>query len=420
MLLIYWKWKVGSALKAFCDYNKIEAEIKDDSDNIEDFSGYSQIIPSPGVPPTNKIYSTGKILWELDFIYSFLPKWFKIITVTWTDGKSTTTWMLYSILKQEFWENKVFLSGNFDEPFSDTLLQIQQKKLKSGYIILEASSFMAYNVKTFKTDYSIFTNFEDDHLNWHSDMQDYLNAKLNIFKNTTKKAIIHSQVFDKIKKSWLKLELTNYRVFWESKDKNLKDRVEMPYIIISWKKKYSLEETNFSWNFNALNLLSATLVTSEMKICSKKTKTYLKNIYWLSHRIEFVTEKSWVKFIDDSKSTSSQSLKAALTAFSWNIILIAGWSDKWDSFEWLENNLANKVKYWALIWKTREIIAEKFEKAWIKYVLSESMEEAVKKAWTNSKSWDIILLSPWCASFGLFKDYLDRANKFREAINNLK
>lgn len=420
MILIYWKWKVWNALKSFCDYNKIESEVKDDSDDILSFDKYQKIIPSPWVPPSNKIYKTWKILWELDFIYTFLPKWFKIITVTGTDGKSTTAWMLYSILKQEFGEKKVFLSGNFDVPFSETVLEINKKWLKSGYIVLEISSFMAYNIKEFKTDYSIFTNLENDHLNWHSDMQNYLDSKINIFKNTTKKSIINSQVFDKISKSKLKAHLDNYRLFWESKDKNLRDRVEMPNIIISWRKKYNLEETNFSGNFNALNILSVTLIANEMKICSKRTKKYLKNISWLPHRIEFVTEINWVKFIDDSKSTSSQSLKAALTAFDRNIILIAGWSDKWDSFEWLEQNLSNKVMYGVLIWKTREIIATKFALAWVKFEYAESMEEAVRKSLKNSTKWDIILLSPGCASFGLFKDYLDRANKFREAINNIE
>ncbi len=443
MILIYWKGKVWSALKTFCTNNKINYEIKDDSDNMSDFSKYSKIIPSPWVPPTHKIYKTWKIEWEMDFIYPFIPKWFKIICVSWTDWKSTTTWILYNILKQHFqdknklsekekiensnyliiWGSWIFLSWNFDESFSSTISEIQKRWIKSGFIVAEISSFMAYNIKKFKSDYSIFTNFELDHLNWHKDIQDYLDAKLNIFKNTKKKAIINLQVLQKIKElkinNW-KLKIKNIRTFGISDNKKLKDRVELLYIIISWKKKYDINETKFSWSHNALSILASTMITNEMKICSKKTKIYLKNISWLPHRIEFVKEIKWIKFYDDSKSTSTQSLKAALGSFDWNIILIAGWSDKWDKFEWLDEILKTKVIHGELIWQTREIFGKILNKNKISFHYSDSMDEAVKTAFKKAKSGDIILLSPWCASFGMFKNYLDRAEKFREAVKKLK
>jgi UDP-N-acetylmuramoylalanine-D-glutamate ligase len=101
--------------------------MKDDKDDISDFSAYEIIIPSPGIPPTHRIYTTGKILGELDFVYQFLPKNFKIISITGTDGKSTTAWIMYNILRQEFGNDKVFLSGNFEIPFAATLREILQK-----------------------------------------------------------------------------------------------------------------------------------------------------------------------------------------------------------------------------------------------------------------------------------------------------
>ena len=127
MYLIYGKGKVGNALKELCDYLYIPAEIKDDKDIITDFSHYEGIIPSPGIPPTHTIYATKKIIGELDFAFQFLPKNFKIISITGTDGKSTTTWIMYNILRQEFGNEKVFLSGNFDIPFSGTVLEILKK-----------------------------------------------------------------------------------------------------------------------------------------------------------------------------------------------------------------------------------------------------------------------------------------------------
>lgn len=126
-VLIYGKGRVGTALKKFCEYNNISAEIQDDSDIIDDFDEYDVIIPSPGVSPSHKIYATGKIVGELDFVYAYLPKNFKIISITGTDGKSTTAWIAYNLLKQEYGEDRVFLSGNFEIPFAETVQVIQEK-----------------------------------------------------------------------------------------------------------------------------------------------------------------------------------------------------------------------------------------------------------------------------------------------------
>ncbi|MCK9271952.1 UDP-N-acetylmuramoyl-L-alanine--D-glutamate ligase [Candidatus Gracilibacteria bacterium] len=418
MILIYGKGKVGTALKEFLDYNKIESQIKDDSDNISDFSPYDKIIPSPGVPPTNKIYKTGKIVGELDFIYSFLPKGFQIISVTGTDGKSTTAWIIYNILKQEFGDNKVFLSGNFDESFAKTVLDIQKSGLKSGYIVLEVSSFMAYNIDKFVSDYSIFTNFEKDHLNWHKDFKDYLNSKLKLFKNTKKKSIINSQILKKAKELSVNLDLENTRIFGIEND--LENRVEASDIIVSGKKKCSIDETNFSGLYNALNILSSVIVLGELKVCSKRIREYLKNVSPLSHRLEFYKEINGIKFIDDSKSTSAQSLKAALESVGGNILLIAGGSDKGDDFEYLAPLLKEKVKHGELIGETSSKLGLLFNKNSISFHYAISMNDAVKKAYKFAESGDTILLSPGCASFGLFRDYLDRADKFREAVDEIE
>lgn len=307
----------------------MESEIIDDADNIVDFSRYSAIIPSPGIAPSHRIYATGKIVGELDFIYPFLPKGFKILAVTGTDGKSTTAWILYELLRQEYGEDQVFLSGNFDVPFSETVRTIGERGLQKGYIVIEISSFMAYNIRTFQATHSIFTNFETDHLNWHSNLQDYFDAKMRLFRHTIGTSVINTQVFAKAKELRLTIpfDIPNVRVF--GRDDALSDRTDGEDIIISGRRKYRLSETNFSGIHNAMNILSSTIVTNALKICSKRTREYLRNISGLSHRLEFVTEINGVRFVDDSKSTSAQSLIAALGSFSASrVILIAGGSDK--------------------------------------------------------------------------------------------
>ncbi|EKD30090.1 MAG: UDP-N-acetylmuramoylalanine-D-glutamate ligase [uncultured bacterium (gcode 4)] len=453
-VLIYGKGRVGTALKKFCEYHKISAEIKDDSDIIDGFDEYDVIIPSPGISPSHKIYTTGKIVGELDFVYAYLPKNFKIISITGTDGKSTTAWILYNLLKQEYGEGKVFLSGNFEIPFAETVQTIQERSLKNGYIILEVSSFMAYNIQSFQSTHSIFTNFETDHLNWHSNLQDYFNSKIRLFEHTIGTSLINEQVFSRAKEFGLALpkDIPNVRVFgveilptvivsetkqsrmqsekdeiamllhssqWQ-KTPVLKDKTDGKNIIVSGQKKYLLNETRFSGMHNAINILSCVLVANVLKICSKRTREYLKDISGLPHRLELVTTRNEVRFIDDSKSTSAQSLIAALDSFGdQKICLIAGGSDKWDSFEHLGQILAKKVKHAELIGATQEILGKICEQQGVPYHSSESMDEAVCLSAKTAKSGDVILLSPGCASFGMFRDYLDRAEKFRRAVEKL-
>jgi len=423
MILIYWKWKVWNGLKMFCDYLWLDSELKDDADNITDFSKYEYIIPSPWINPNHTIYKTGKIYKELDFVYKYLPTRTKIVSITWTDGKSTTTWIIYNILKEEYGENRVFLAGNFDESFAQVVTKILQSWVKNPIIVMEISSFMAYEIKDFRSDYLIFTNFASDHLNWHPDMKDYYLSKARLIDWVKCKALVNTQILKEIKKYGIYYEFKNSRFFgyWDDiKNFNLKDYVDLPNIVVSGRKKYDFSKTNFSGIFNALNVLSAVLVANEMLICSKRTTKYLTNISWLSHRIEFYKEIKWVKFYDDSKSTSCQSLKAGISSFEGNIVLIAGWMDKWDKFEELDLVAKDKVKFVVLIWQTKEYLASIFSKSQIPYEFADSMDDAVNKSWKVASKWDTILLSPGCASMDMFKNYEDRANKFKEAVDRVK
>ena len=184
---------------------------------------------------------------------------------------------------------------------------------------------MAYNIRAFKSTHSIFTNFETDHLNWHPNLQDYFDAKMRLFEYTTGTSIINEQVFSRAKELELKTstDIPNIRIF--GKSEALKDRTDGRNIVVSGQKKYLLNETQFSGMHNAMNILSCVLVTNVLKICSKRVRKYLENISGLPHRLELVTTKNEVRFIDDSKSTSAQSLIAALGSFTGRkIYLIAG------------------------------------------------------------------------------------------------
>jgi len=421
MYLIYWKGKVGSAIAELCNYKWIPYEIHDDSDVIESFEKYEVIIPSPGIPGTHRIYQSGKILAELDFAYQFLPKNFDIVSITGTDGKSTTSWIVYNILQKEFFGKKsVYLSGNFDIPFSATILEILKKWEKKGIIVVEISSFMTHAIQSFQSTYSIFTNLKSDHLNWHIDLQEYLDAKIHLIEHTTKKSILNHQLFEFVKDKNLELvPPENIRIFQNLESK--RDWTNGNDIMISGRKKYSLSETNFSGFHNAMNLLSVGILASEMKICSKRMKKYFSEINGLPHRLEKIWVKNGIIFVEDSKSTSSQSLEAALGSYgnTKNLLLIVWGSDKWDSFFHLSDIFKKRVKAMVAIGATKDqFISIALEKN-LPYISTDSLQDAVDWLYEQWSSWDVLMISPGCASFGLFKDYLDRANQFREAIKKL-
>lgn len=440
MILIYWKWKVWQAVSELAEHMRIDYHFCDDASRPISYDMYDSIIPSPWIPESHEIYSTGKVVSELDFAYHFLPKGFKTFSVTGTDWKSTTSWILYNILEKEFsvkencnindtnksYDKNVYISWNFDIPFSSTVLEILKKWQKKWYIVLEVSSFMSYGIREFQTDYSIFTNFRTDHLNWHKDLQDYFDAKMRLMLHTKKAAVINTQVLDFARESNLSyLWRANFRMFsfW----KNMRDYTDGESIVISGRKKYFLSETLFVWNHNAMNILSCALVMNELWVCSKRVKTYLKDISWLSHRLEKIWEKRGIVIVEDSKSTSSQSLEAALGSYlpkdsrtqKKNLLIIVGGSDKGDSFSHLSSKFNERVRAIVCIGETKEKFIQIAKQENIPYLSTDSLLEGVNWLYSEWDRGDILMLSPGCASFWLFRDYLDRANQFREAIKNL-
>lgn len=130
MILFYGKGRVSDGVCRLAESLRIPVDVRDDADADIDFSQYDAVIPTPGVSPRNRAYTSDRILAEMDFASRYLPKGFKTVCVTGTDGKSTTAWILYQLLCAEYGEDSVFLSGNFEIPFSETVRQIRERGLR--------------------------------------------------------------------------------------------------------------------------------------------------------------------------------------------------------------------------------------------------------------------------------------------------
>ncbi len=273
--------------------------------------------------------------------------------------------------------------------------------------------------EAFSPDYSIFTNFRKDHLNWHGTLQDYLDAKMNLLVNTKRKSIVSEQVKEFADENSLTIHFENNCRFYGID--GWVDATDGENIIIAGNSLYKLSKTSFSGMHNALNILASTLITDELGMDNASTARHLSDIQWLPHRLENIGQKNGIILVEDSKWTSAQSLEAALSSFGTekNLLLIVWGSDKWDSFDHLSEAFKHRVKALACIWVTKDHFIRLAKINGIPYLPTDSMQEAVNYLFANGEVNDVLMLSPGCASFGLFRDYLDRANQFREAIKKL-
>lgn len=412
MIVCYWKGKLGNSAKTLLDYMKISNTIMDDSDKNESIlNDCEKIIVSPWIPQTHFLYEKywNKIIWDYDYCYEIIKqKWieniFMNIWITWTDGKSSVTRILYNIFEkiaQIYPEYKTWIWWNYDRPITSILHEILKTNdfNHKHILILELSSFMSYNLKQTKFNYSIWTNFEKDHLNWHPNMQEYFNAKLNLLKQTQNQSFINPKLWDRI-------NLQNITFF----DTN-----------------YNLQDTNFFGDHNKQNLSACYLLVqrfiqdNKLNITDQQLKHIISQIKPLPHRIELIKEINWIKIYDDWKSTTANSLKAAINSFDQKIILIAWWSDKGDDFSVLKSDFQNKLSWAVLLWQTADTISSILSESNVDNFITNNMEQTVQKAYEMAiaKNSKIILFSPGCASFDLFKNREDRVSQFLTAVSSL-
>lgn len=409
-ILIYWRWKVGQSLSHFCEKMEYQYELCDDSDSPENFDSFDIIIPSPGISSTHKIYESWKIVSELDFLFSFIPSWFQIHAITWTDGKSTTSWILYNFLK--FWvpDSTVYIWGNFGTPLADIVLEILSWTQKSGHIVLEVSSFMAYHIEKFTAHNTILTNLHPDHLDWHKNLHEYYYAKLNLLGHTKNTIFYPNQIIS------LFPELIDFPI----ESVIMQDEIiQVSEGVLQLKEDLFLDisERKLYGNHNLKNIYFAALLATKIWISVKKLSEILPDISALPHRLQKVSEKDQKIWIDDSKSTTAQSLYAALSAFAPRKVHLIAWGkDKGDPFEDLSRHLAQHCAQCVVLWETKHIFLQAAHDAFISAIPTATMTEAVKYLSDNTWIGDIILLSPWCASFDMFKNYEDRAQQFLQAI----
>ena len=395
-------------------------------DNLDNLKEFDIIFRSPSCMPFTKQLAEEQergaiITTEIEMVLKLAPC--KTIGVTGTEGKTTTTSIIYEIVKQAGYN--CFLGGNIGKPIFTKIKDMKPEDV----VVLEMSSFQLTDMDV-SPDISLVTNIYPDHLNVHRSYEEYQEAKKNIFKHQNENGILVLNYDNEITRSFAK-EANGKVIFFSSKQK-----LEDGYIYDNTdgmlkqcedgirRHLISKNEIKLRGIHNYENICAALAVTSSIADITSQIKT-IKDFAGVEHRLEFVKEINGVKYYNDSIGTSPASTIAGLNAFDENIILLAGGSDKALDYKEVGEAIAKKVGTLILCgptskkieMATREALKETNKS--IEFCYTNNLEESVNVAYAKAKKGDIVLLSPASASFDAFKNFAERGNKFKEFVNKL-
>ncbi|KPK40841.1 MAG: hypothetical protein AMJ78_06795, partial [Omnitrophica WOR_2 bacterium SM23_29] len=339
-----------------------------------------------------------------------------IVAITGTNGKSTVTTLIGEILKKAGVD--VVVCGNLGNPFCDEMPNIKSNSI----VVLEVSSFQLEKVKEFKPYISVLLNISQNHFDRHPDLNSYINAKAQIFRNQNSSDWTILNYDDELLREFKGKTKANVLYFSRTK-KIVGAYLDSNLLVISANGieqiLCDISELKIKGGHNVENALASLCVATTLGIAPQHITDAVKDFKGLEHRYEYVTSIDSIDFINDSKSTTVLSTMRALEACDRPVILIAGGKDKGSDFRKARSMLASKVKSMVLIGTSKGKIKEDLRSV-VSITEANSMEEAVKIAYFNAVEGDAVLLSPMCASFDMFKNFEERGKVFKEAVFKIK
>lgn len=401
--------------------NKYEIEWEDGRHSIEKILNADEIIKSPGIPDTapviREIQKKGiPIISEIEFAGRYTHA--KMICITGSNGKTTTTLLTYHILKNA--GLNVGLAGNVGKSLA---LQVTTENF--DYYVIELSSFQLDNMYKFKADIAVLLNITPDHLDRYGyDMQNYINAKFRITQNQTPNDAFIYWNDDPIITKELKAHDLKARLypFSEEKEEGVKAYTENNQIVIDAPNDtltITEDDLALQGRHNLYNSMAASISAKVLDIKKEDIREGLKDFKGVEHRLEKVARVRGVEFINDSKATNVNSCWYALESMRTKVILILGGKDKGNDYSEIEELVKEKVNAIICLGVDNSKLHAFFEGKVPHIEDASSMKEAVDKAFACAQKGETVLLSPCCASFDLFKSYEDRGEQFKECVRNL-
>src|SRR5690242_7984884 len=380
------------------------------------------IVKSPGIAEKNevvkKIRQKGiELISEIELAFRYKGD-SKIVGITGSNGKTTTTALIYHICKNGGAD--CALVGNIGYSFARQVAM----NPKPLYIV-EISSFQLDDIKMFRPDIAVLTNITEDHLDRYDyKFENYINSKFRIIENQTQDDFFVYNDDDDITKKYLNKFLNNTNPLPISMNHELP---EGAYIVseemhLKWKgeeMKMSIEDFAIKGKHNQYNTMAAGISSAVMGIRKEKIRDAIQTFEGLEHRMFSVATVRGVEFINDSKATNVNSTWYALESMTKPVILILGGVDKGNDYSFIKDLVREKVKAIVCLGVDNSKIHEAFGNNVQLMINTQSAKDAVQAAFHFADKGDVVLLSPACASFDLFKNYEDRGNQFIEAVKDL-
>ena len=402
--------------------NKYEIEWEDGRHSIEKILNADEIIKSPGIPDTapviREIQKKGiPIISEIEFAGRYTHA--KMICITGSNGKTTTTLLTYHILKNA--GLNVGLAGNVGKSLA---LQVATENF--DYYVIELSSFQLDNMYKFKADIAVLLNITPDHLDRYGyDMQNYINAKFRITQNQTPNDAFIYWNDDPIITKELKAHELKARLypFSEEKEEGVKAYTENNQIVIDAPNDtltITEDDLALQGRHNLYNSMAASISAKVLDIKKEDIREGLKDFKGVEHRLEKVARVRGVEFINDSKATNVNSCWYALQSMTGKTVLILGGKDKGNDYTEIEDLVREKCSALVYLGLHNEKLHAFFDRLGLPVAdVQTGMQDAVEAAFKLAKKGETVLLSPCCASFDLFKSYEDRGEQFKACVRAL-
>lgn len=387
----------------------------------EELKKFELAVISPGVPIDSPLVLKLKeekipVIGEIELAYQFAKG--KLVGITGTNGKTTTTALTGEIMKT--WFQEVFVVGNIGIPYTNRTLETTDQSVT----VAEISSFQLETTDEFHPDVSAVLNITPDHLNRHHTMEVYIDTKLSITKRQTKDDVCVLNYEDGVLRERAS-QLPCKVVFFSSSRKiengyYLEDDDIMKNENGIDTKIVSIHDLKLLGKHNYENVMAAIAIAEAMGVPMECIKRAVCEFAAVEHRIEYVAEKQGVKYYNDSKGTNPDAAIQGIRAMVRPTLLIGGGYDKGSVYsDWIRS-FDGKVRYLVLIGQTREKIKEEAEACGFhSIIMADSLEEAVTICARKANPGDAVLLSPACASWGMFDNYEQRGNMFKDYVHKL-
>ncbi len=388
-----------------------------------DLLGVELCIISPGIPldsPFVAVVDEAKIpvLGEIELAYQCSLG--RLAAITGTNGKTTTTALTGEILKARYEE--VYVVGNIGEPYTAKVKDMTEEAVT----VAEISSFQLETIMDFKPEVSAILNITPDHLNRHKTMENYIQIKEAITLNQTEKDTVVLNYDDPVLREFGQGSELKPKVVWFSSREKLKEGFCMSGDTIYYchggkdTQVINVHSMHLLGRHNYENVMAAAAIGMLMGVPFETITQVIRDFKPVEHRIEFVRERTGVKFYNDSKGTNPDAAIQALRAMPGPTILIAGGYDKNSEYDDWVAEFAGKVRYLILIGQTRDKIAAcAKEHGFTEIMYAEDMSEAVQVSAVYADAGDYVLLSPACASWDMFKSFEERGEIFKECVMGL-